>query len=73
METSTPSRPRASAQGLATVGLEGLRMPSISESNGATAMLYMLVASGSPWSIPVVEENSWIALVLSLQIFGAGS
>eukprot|EP00975_Prorocentrum_lima_P016267 3451872-Prorocentrum_lima.AAC.1 len=58
MDTSSPARPRASAQRLATVGRAGLRMPSISESRGATAMLYMLVASGSPWSIPCLLYTS---------------
>eukprot|EP00975_Prorocentrum_lima_P008092 1730114-Prorocentrum_lima.AAC.1 len=60
--TSAPSRPRASAHGLDTLGREGLRTPSISESSGATAMLNILVARGSP-----------SVSVLSRQTFGAGS
>eukprot|EP00975_Prorocentrum_lima_P053983 11323423-Prorocentrum_lima.AAC.1 len=45
----------------------------MSDSSGATATLNMLVASGSPWSMPVVEEKMWTASVLSLHTFGAGS
>eukprot|EP00975_Prorocentrum_lima_P043393 9109023-Prorocentrum_lima.AAC.1 len=56
--TSSPSRPDATGQSLDTRVREGLRAPSMSESSGATAMLNMIVASGSPWSMPVVEEKT---------------